>query len=67
MDVNKILAELREERDRIEEAIVALQRVGGSGPKRRGRPPQWMVDARQKKDADVPKKRGRPRKTAQTT
>jgi hypothetical protein len=66
MDVNKILAELREERDRIEEAIVALQRVGGSGPKRRGRPPQWMVDARQKA-ADVPKKRGRPPKEKPAT
>jgi hypothetical protein len=63
MDVNKILAELREERQHIDEAIVALQPIAGSG-KRRGRPPKWMVEARQKQDA--PKKRGRPRKTSQT-
>ncbi len=60
MDVNKILAELREERDRLGEAILALQRVGGSG-KRRGRPPKWMLEAKQSEDA--PKKRGRPPKT----
>jgi hypothetical protein len=61
MDVNKILAELREERDRLGEAILALERVGlAAGSKRRGRPPKWVVDARQKEDA--PKKRGRPRK-----
>ena len=39
MDINKIIKELRAERDEIERAILALERVGG---KRRGRPPLWM-------------------------
>jgi len=39
MDINKILAELRSERDDIERAIIALEKFGG---KRRGRPPLWM-------------------------
>lgn len=63
MDVNKILAELRAERDSIGEAILALERVGlGRGSKRRGRPPKWMVEAKQEKNA--PKKRGRPPKAS---
>jgi hypothetical protein len=39
MEINKVLNELRSERDEIDKAIAALERVGG---KRRGRPPKWM-------------------------
>jgi len=39
MDINKILRELRAEREEIIRAIAALQRLGG---KKRGRPPKWM-------------------------
>jgi hypothetical protein len=39
MNISKIIAELRSEREQIDRAIIALERVGG---KRRGRPPQWM-------------------------
>jgi hypothetical protein len=39
MDINKVLNELRSERQEIVRAIIALQRVGGE---RRGRPPKWM-------------------------
>ena len=39
MDINKILAELRSEREEIVRAIIALDRIRG---RRRGRPPQWM-------------------------
>ena len=39
MDINKILAELRSQREEIERAIIALDRIRG---RRRGRPPQWM-------------------------
>ena len=54
MDVSKILAELREERQQIEEAIVSLERLARGRGRRRGRPPSWMVDV-------VPvKRRGRP-------
>jgi hypothetical protein len=53
MDVSKILAELRAEREQIEEAILSLERLArgrGRGP---GRPPGWMADM-------APKRRGRP-------
>ena len=54
MDVTKILAELKAEREQIEEAIVSLERLArGRGP-RRGRPPGWMADMVEKP------RRGRP-------
>ena len=51
MDVSKILGELRQEREQLEEAILSLERLARGRGKRRGRPPSWMVEA---------KKRGRP-------
>ena len=51
MDVAKILADLRQERDQLEEAIRSLERLATGRGKRRGRPPAWMSEA---------KKRGRP-------
>lgn len=51
MDVTKILAELRQEREQIEEAIISLERLARGRGKRRGRPPAWLAMA---------KKRGRP-------
>ena len=53
MDVTKILAELRGEREQIEEAILSLERLArgrGRGP---GRPPSWMSEM-------TVKRRGRP-------
>jgi hypothetical protein len=51
MDVAKILADLRQEREQLEEAILSLERLAlGRGP-RRGRPPLWMAEV---------KRRGRP-------
>ena len=42
MNLIKILAELRREREQIDEAIMSLERlVAGSG-RRRGRPPKWL-------------------------
>jgi hypothetical protein len=52
MDVNKILVELRQERQQIEEAIISLERLARSRGRRRGRPPNWLVAAN--------KRRGRP-------
>jgi hypothetical protein len=47
MDLNKTLNELREERGRIEEAILSLERLILSRGKRgRGRPPKWLSEAR---------------------
>jgi hypothetical protein len=51
VDVTKILEELRQEREQLEEAILSLERLARGRGRRRGRPPAWMVEA---------KKRGRP-------
>jgi hypothetical protein len=51
MEIVKMLAELREERERIEEAIITLERLARGRGKRRGRPPAWMTNI---------KRRGRP-------
>jgi hypothetical protein len=53
MDVSKILAELREERQQIEEAILSLERLARGRGRRRGRPPAWMSEL-------TVKRRGRP-------
>ena len=51
MDVAKMLADLRQEREAIEEAIMTLERLARGRGKRRGRPPAWLAEV---------KKRGRP-------
>jgi len=44
MDIVNILAELRAERQRLEEAILVIERLAASaGGKRRGRPPSWLA------------------------
>lgn len=52
MDVNKILATLRQERAQIEEVILNLELLEQSRVRRRGRPPAIVTAVR---------KRGRPR------
>jgi hypothetical protein len=43
MDILKMLADLRTERQQIEEVIVTIERLAaGTRGKRRGRPPKWM-------------------------
>jgi len=54
MDVAKILAELKAEREQIEEAILSLERLARGRGNRRGRPPAWMAEI------EAPKRRGRP-------
>lgn len=64
MDVMKMLADLRQEREAIEEAILTLERLARGQGKRRGRPPAWMA-AMKTKEEDVvkpPIRRGRPPK-----
>jgi hypothetical protein len=51
MDVLKMLADLRQEREQIEEAILTLERLARGRGRRRGRPPAWMAAI---------KRRGRP-------
>ena len=52
MDINKMLLDLRMERDQISEAIVVLERLTVGQGKRRGRPPKWLTEV---------KRRGRPK------
>jgi hypothetical protein len=52
MDINKMLADLRTERDQISEAILVLERLTIGQGKRRGRPPKWLTEV---------KRRGRPK------
>ncbi len=54
MDVNKMLADLRQEREHIEQAILTLERLAMGQGRHRGRPPAWMSKIVQ------PKRRGRP-------
>lgn len=51
MDILKMLADLRQEREQIEEAILTLERLARGRGRRRGRPPAWM---------SAIKRRGRP-------
>lgn len=70
MDVDKMLAELRLEREQIEEAILTLERLARGRGRRRGRPPGWLKDAAasltENGDSEVlgtgsePRRRGRP-------
>ena len=72
MDVDKMLAELRLEREQIEEAILTLERLARGRGRRRGRPPAWLKDAtaamaaaeafgdNDAEPAAEPKRRGRP-------
>jgi hypothetical protein len=46
MDVAKILADLRNEREAIEEAILTLERLANGQGRRRGRPPSWLAAIR---------------------
>ncbi len=51
MDINKALAELKVEREQLEEAIMTLEKLARDRGRRRGRPPAWMSQI---------KRRGRP-------
>lgn len=63
MDLSKILAELRRERDQIDEAILTLERLALSRGRRRGRPPAWMKALREER-RELPLK-NRPKKNAE--
>ena len=56
MDVTKILAELKREKDQLEEAIMSLERLVRGRGKRRGRPPAWLTEM---KDAERPAAKGK--------
>ena len=46
MDFDALLAQLRTEREMLEEAILALERLARGSGKRRGRPPKWLSEHR---------------------
>jgi hypothetical protein len=53
IDVAKILADLREEKEQLEQAILTLERLAAGRGQSRGRAPAWMPEG-------APKRRGRP-------
>jgi len=63
MDVSKMLAELRQEHEKLGEVILGLERLALGQGKRRGRPPAWLKAAATSAPAagSAPKKRGRPK------
>ncbi|MDZ4799196.1 MAG: hypothetical protein SGI92_13615 [Bryobacteraceae bacterium] len=64
MDIQNMLAELRQQRDQIDSAIVVLQQLALGRGKRRGRPPGWLATKKAggtaEPAASAPKRRGRP-------
>jgi hypothetical protein len=66
MDVSKMIADLRQERDHLDEVIMSLERLARGQGKRRGRPPAWLKAGGESSEEEstptaiTPKKRGRP-------
>jgi hypothetical protein len=54
LDVAKILEELKQEKEQLEQAIMTLERLAQGRTPRRGRPPAWLSEG------TAPKRRGRP-------
>ena len=63
MDVSKILAELKAEREQINEAILSLERLALGRRRGPGRPPSSVSVSNSSAvlGPDLPKRRGRPR------
>jgi DNA invertase Pin-like site-specific DNA recombinase len=66
MDINKMLAELRLEREQIEEAIMTLERLARGRGRRRGRPPAWMSQIKRRGRPPGSKNRPKPDQKAST-
>jgi hypothetical protein len=65
MDLVKMIRELKPEKQRLDEAIWALERLSGRNIRRRGRPPKWLkeqirrpVDGRSEKADEKISRRG---------
>jgi hypothetical protein len=54
MDIQAILGILHAERERLNQAIGALEAIAGSASKRRGRPPKWLAAIEDKKSGPKP-------------
>lgn len=59
-DVKKMLASLYEERARIEDAILNLEALADGRGKRRGRPPKWLAEARERQAKTAPAAKATP-------
>ncbi len=44
MDLHRMITELQAERQRLDEAIQALERLSAGKARRRGRPPAWLKE-----------------------
>jgi hypothetical protein len=51
MDLHKMITELQAEKTRLDEAIVALERLSAGKLRRRGRPPRWIAETLKHKTA----------------
>ena len=57
MDLNRIIQDLKVERDRLAAAIESLERLAAGRVRKRGRPPRWLherSEGRQPGNADAP-------------
>jgi hypothetical protein len=43
MNVTQIIAQLRDERAALDQAIAVLEKIARTGPRGRGRPPSWLT------------------------
>lgn len=61
-EVKNMLASLYEERAPIENAILNLEALAEDRRKRRGRPPKWLVEARERQAKATPSPKPKPKK-----
>jgi hypothetical protein len=59
MDILSILDQLRNELEAVNESILALERIQAGHQRRRGRPPAWLIAAKQAHVPEAPVRRGR--------
>jgi len=61
MDLTRILAELRQEREQLEQAILTMERLAHSHGRRRGRPPAWLSTIATKRRGRPPGSKNKPK------
>ena len=61
MSLNQALADLRVEREQIEDAIIILERLARGRGKNRGRPPLWMSQPEVKRRGRPPGSKNQPK------
>jgi hypothetical protein len=61
MNIQEILAELHQERERVEDAIRSVERLVELPPRGRGRPPGWMNEVKTKRRGRPPGSKNKPK------